>query len=234
MANYSTEGIIINIRNFLEADRIIKILSKDKGIFEAIAKGARKPTTRKSSSIEILNSGKMLFAKGKNLHLLLEVKLEDDYQGKINPLDINYYFYFAELLNKTLVEVDTGMYQKIKTLRDSLPQKIKLTLLKLQLLLLHNLGVIPNLRNCIECSDSLKEERYVISNQIGYFCKIHAGESQKITDREIKIQLFLLENGDGKNEQLDVEHEFNTLFDLHNTWIESTIERKINSFKLLS
>jgi len=233
MANYSTEGIIIKVRDFIEADKIVKILSKDKGIFEAIAKGAKKLTSRKSSNIEFLNSGKFLLATGKNLHILLEVKLEDDYQSRINPNDINYFFYFAEVVDKTLVETDKRLYQKIKSLRKFFPQNIKQTLLALQLLLLSNLGVIPNLKNCLKCDSFLDKNRYVVPNQIGYFCKKHGGDFHEISDREIKIQLFFLSNNSDITQKINVDKEYKFLLELHNSWIENTIERKINSYKLL-
>lgn len=71
-----TEGIILKRRNFGEADRIITFYTKDFGKLTAIAKGVRRPRSKKAGHLEIGSWCKVALAKGKNLDLLTEVELK--------------------------------------------------------------------------------------------------------------------------------------------------------------
>ena len=61
-------------RNFGEADRILIIYTKDYGKISAIAKGVRRPRSKKGGHVELGNWCKLFVAKGKNLDLLTEVE----------------------------------------------------------------------------------------------------------------------------------------------------------------
>ena len=69
-----TEGIILAHRNFGEADRILTIYTKDYGKISAIAKGVRRPRSKKGGHVELGNWCKAFLVKGKNLDLLTEVE----------------------------------------------------------------------------------------------------------------------------------------------------------------
>jgi DNA repair protein RecO (recombination protein O) len=68
-----TEGVILARRNFGEADRLLTIYTKDHGKISAIAKGVRRPRSKKSGHLELGNWCKVFVAKGKNIDLLTEV-----------------------------------------------------------------------------------------------------------------------------------------------------------------
>ncbi len=55
MRSYKTEAIVIKRKNFGEADRILTVLTKNKGKISIIAKGVRKINSKRSSHIELLN-----------------------------------------------------------------------------------------------------------------------------------------------------------------------------------
>ena len=61
-------------RNFGEADRILTIYTKDYGKISAIAKGVRRPRSKKGGHVELGSWCKLFVAKGKNLDLLTEVE----------------------------------------------------------------------------------------------------------------------------------------------------------------
>ncbi|MEX2028356.1 MAG: DNA repair protein RecO [Candidatus Curtissbacteria bacterium] len=70
-----TEGVILSRRNFGEADRLLTIYTKDYGKITAIAKGVRRPRSKKAGHVELGNWCKVFIARGKNLDLLTEVEL---------------------------------------------------------------------------------------------------------------------------------------------------------------
>lgn len=73
---FKTEGIILKRRNFEEADRIVTIYTRDYGKTTVIAKGVRRPRSKKAGHLELGNLCKVFIARGKNLDLLTEVELK--------------------------------------------------------------------------------------------------------------------------------------------------------------
>ena len=73
---FKTEGVILSHKNFAEADRILTIYTRDFGKIVALAKGVRRPRSRKAGHLELGNWCRVFVAKGKNLDLLTEVELK--------------------------------------------------------------------------------------------------------------------------------------------------------------
>lgn len=71
-----TEGVILSRRNFGEADRLLIIYTKDYGKITALAKGVRRPRSKKAGHIELGNWCKIFIARGKSLDLLTEVEVK--------------------------------------------------------------------------------------------------------------------------------------------------------------
>ncbi|MCR4324939.1 MAG: DNA repair protein RecO [Candidatus Curtissbacteria bacterium] len=74
-----TEAIVLRRRNFAEADRIVTFYTRDFGKITAIAKGVRRPRSRKAGHLELGNWCKVFVARGRNLDLLTEVELKQSF-----------------------------------------------------------------------------------------------------------------------------------------------------------
>lgn len=75
---FKTEGLIISVIAYLEADALLKILSKDAGLISAIAKGSRKVTSKRAGVIQPFNLVRFELYKGKNLFTVVQA-------ANINP-----------------------------------------------------------------------------------------------------------------------------------------------------
>ncbi len=75
----STQCVVLARRNFGEADRLLTIYTKDFGKLTALAKGVRRPTSRKSGHLEPGSWCKIFLAKGKNIDILTEVEVQKAY-----------------------------------------------------------------------------------------------------------------------------------------------------------
>src|SRR3990167_4913627 len=71
---FRTEAIILKKRNFSESDRLLTIFTRDFGKLTVLAKGVRRPRSKKAGHLELGNWCKIFAAKGKNLDLLTEVE----------------------------------------------------------------------------------------------------------------------------------------------------------------
>lgn len=101
----STQCVVLARRNFGEADRLLTIYTKDFGKLTAIAKGIRRPTSRKSGHLEPGTWCKIFIAKGKNIDILTEVEVQKAYgienfsQGKAVKI-----FHLLELVDHLTVQ----------------------------------------------------------------------------------------------------------------------------------
>jgi len=92
---YSSEAIVLGRRNFSEADRILTVYSKHYGKLTLIAKGVRKPKSRKRGYIEVFSHIKFSAARGKNMDIVTEVDLVDRFPAirkSLNRASLAYYF----------------------------------------------------------------------------------------------------------------------------------------------
>ncbi len=84
--SYKTEGIIIKRLNLGEADRILTVFTKFYGKLSCIAKGVRKPTSRKSGHIELFDRTTLFLAKGKNLDIVTQAEVVERFANVRNKL----------------------------------------------------------------------------------------------------------------------------------------------------
>jgi DNA repair protein RecO (recombination protein O) len=93
--SYNSQGIILSRRSFSEADRILTVFSKSKGKVSLMAKGVRKPKSRKRGSIEVFSEVEYSAAKGKNLDIMTEVEIIDsfpDIRKSLKKVSVAYFY----------------------------------------------------------------------------------------------------------------------------------------------
>lgn len=102
----SADCVVLARKNFNEADRILTIYTKEFGKLACIAKGVRKPTSKKAGHVEPGNWCKVFIAKGKHLDLLTEAQLKKAFgTNKPTPGKTGNIFHLLELVNQ-LTEVN--------------------------------------------------------------------------------------------------------------------------------
>lgn len=98
---YSTEAVIIARRNLGEADRILTVFSKHYGKLRVVAKGVRRPESRKRGELEIFNQVRFLLAKTKNLDIVTDVQVKNSFQGwRKNLRKVATAYHFLEVVDK--------------------------------------------------------------------------------------------------------------------------------------
>lgn len=106
-----TEGVILRRRNFGEADRILTIYTKDNGKITALAKGVRRPRSKKAGHVELGSWCKIFVARGKNIDLLTEVETKRAFGiSEFSETRANKIYHLLEL-----VESLTPEHQKNQT-----------------------------------------------------------------------------------------------------------------------
>ena len=78
---YTTKGIVLRTYKLREADRIIVLISPDRGMIRAVAKGIRKTKSKFGSRLEPTTHVSMQVHKGKgDLDLITQVETLDHFR----------------------------------------------------------------------------------------------------------------------------------------------------------
>jgi DNA repair protein RecO (recombination protein O) len=94
-----TEGIVLSRTNFGEADRIITMLTPDRGKVRLMAKGVRKIKSKLAGGIELFSVSQISFIPGKgDIHTLISSRLKKHYGNIVH--DINRTMLGYELLKR--------------------------------------------------------------------------------------------------------------------------------------
>ena len=102
MNSYTVEGIVIKRFNLGEADRLITLFTKNHGKITALAKGIRKPASKRAGSIEVFNHVKVSLIKSRgDLEVLTEVQIINSFTSWRNHLGrITLAYQICEIVDK--------------------------------------------------------------------------------------------------------------------------------------
>lgn len=92
---YASEGIVLARKNYSEADRILIVYSEKFGKLGLLAKGVRRPKSRKRAHIEIFNRIKFSAVTGKGLDIMTEADVIDSYtdiKKELKKVTVAYFF----------------------------------------------------------------------------------------------------------------------------------------------
>ena len=174
---YRTEGIILRRTDFGEADRLLTVFTPERGKLKLIAKGARKPTSRKSGHVELFSHGQFLVAVGRELDILTQAETLEPYLPlREDLLRTTYAYYVAELADAFTAERDENrpLFELLKDAFGWLCEADDL-LLAARYYELHLLGLVgyqPQLFVCGGCRKPLQPEvNYLSAAEGSVFCR---------------------------------------------------------------
>lgn len=120
---YKTCGIMLKSMAMGEADRLLTILSPDKGLLKAVAPGARKPKSKLGGRTALFVVNDLMLIKGRSLDKLIQADVRFSYPG----------------LSRDLAKLTTGQYWAELALFQGLSDQPQPELFKLVTVLFHQL-----------------------------------------------------------------------------------------------
>jgi len=146
--SFTDVGIVIRLLDGGEADKYATIVSQHHGLIDTLAKGVRRPKSRKSGHLDLLNLIKFQVARGRSPQILTQVELINDFIHLKQDLHFSRsIFYLTEILNHLLAhdQEDEQLFLSLKNYLHKLnqldysPQSRQLST-DFQLYLLRHLG----------------------------------------------------------------------------------------------
>src|SRR5512136_2885647 len=168
-----------------EADRLLTVLSRERGKLRLNAKGARKVGSRKSGHVELFVRSSMLIAKGRGeIDIVSQVETIDAYRGLREDLTRSTYAHYAVELIDAFAEEGSEQPELFDLLADALKwiettANLPLTARFFELQLLTLAGFQPQVFFCAVAGEPLEEiapdESYGWSPAAGgALCPTHA------------------------------------------------------------
>lgn len=184
--SYSIEAIILKRTDIGEADRILTLFTPARGKMRAVAKGIRRPVSKKAGHLELLDRSQLQIALGRNLDIITQAEGRENFLHLRSELwHMTCGFYFVELVDR-FVEDSTPHLDIYTLLLEALryldadanalqQQRVQGTLLAdeqvdehrhtrlllryFELHLLTSIGYEPALQNCAHCASELRPEQ---------------------------------------------------------------------------
>ncbi|TME12986.1 MAG: DNA repair protein RecO [Chloroflexi bacterium] len=105
--SYPIEAIVLKRTDLGEADRVLTLLTPTKGKFHAIAKGIRRPISKKAGHLELLSHSQLQVAVGRNLDIITQAEIRENFLLLRKDLwHMTCGIYLAELVDR-FIEDDT-------------------------------------------------------------------------------------------------------------------------------
>ena len=161
-------------RNFSEADRILSVFSKGHGRLSLLAKGVRRPSSRKRGHIEVFNRIKFQAVKGRGLDMMTEAEIIDSFEMVRKDLKkVALAYYFMEVIGRTIHEEEKNieLYGLLQDYLEKLKAEKKLLSLRKNFVYqaLTVLGFWPKGKDLPDPDSKLEEvtERQLNSARVG-------------------------------------------------------------------
>lgn len=179
--NFVTDAINLKSYNLSEADKIIVMYSKDKGLIKGVAKGVKKTKSKLGARMDLLAANTVMLHKGKNLDTICQAEALNTFKKTRTDLDkIFYSMYVTEIVSNFGVEEDpsaSAIYELLYKTLDSIANsqnkiEIMLSVIKFQLKIMIESGFSIELDNCLCCHNDIENDTmYFVPNLGGIICK---------------------------------------------------------------
>ena len=169
---YRCEGLTLRKASIGEADLVVTVFTGDHGKVRAVAKGARRSSSRLVGHLEPLTLARLSMARGRELDIVTQAEVIDGFPEVKGNLDsMTQGLYVAELLDgfgpegspsAALFSLAVSVLKTMPLASDS-----EAPLRYFELHLLRLTGILPELYQCVECRRDVAPDAHRFSVNLG-------------------------------------------------------------------
>jgi DNA repair protein RecO (recombination protein O) len=198
--SYRAEAVVLRRTDFGEADRLLTLYSREFGKIKAVAKGARKPQSRKTGHVELFMRTQFLLAKGRDIDVVTQAEMIEAYPALRDDLvRSTYASYAVELLDRFTAEEDRDVakYELLCRALGWLAEGGNLLVAAryYELRLLSLAGYQPQLFYCLQCAEPIQEQDQWFSVEHGGLlcpnCHTQDRQARPVSAAGIKVLRYL-------------------------------------------
>lgn len=248
--HYTTDAITLKSYDLNDADKIVVMYSKEKGLMRSVAKGIKRPKSKLGSRFDLLMANNIQFSRGKNMDVVCQAQTINNFKTireDISKLMIS--SYLSEIVANYGMENDPCSKEVYNLLYSAMEYiakaknktQILLTAIKFQLKMMYQIGIIPELNHCLCCGQEITNENMCFSiEKGGVFCFHCNTVSNHSIGLPYKVRNFLSAmlntNFDSENEyeQKATEKICIVCFNLLRDYINKHSSKQFKSEKVLA
>lgn len=243
MAILKTQAIVLKYTNLGEADKILTLLTRNKGKIKAIAKGCRKPKSSLLSSCEVFTCSEFVLYKGSNFYHITQAETKETFYNIRNDLlRLSYASYFVELAD-TISDEDIPSERLFVLLAKVLyylsTEEVPVGILYLAYMLkaMDISGYQPHFSKCVVCGRSYDNFNRFSIEQGGVVC----GEcfnmeknAYKLSPGTFEIFKILLNTEISRLNTVKVDNTiFNEMDKIMKAFIQNHLEKQFKTLSFL-
>jgi DNA repair protein RecO (recombination protein O) len=170
--SFRVEAVVLRHTDWGEADRLLWLFTLEMGKVRAIAKGVRKPRSRKAGHLEPFTRVNLLLARGRDMLIVTQAETLEPYLPvRDSLLRTSYASYVVELLDRFTYEEGEN-YSLYRLLTDTLARLStdnppELPIRYFELRLLDYVGFRPQLFTCLNCGKEIQPQDQYFSADLG-------------------------------------------------------------------
>jgi DNA repair protein RecO (recombination protein O) len=173
MPVYKANALVLHRINLGETDKILTLFCREAGKLSAVAKGARRGSSKLSGATELFTHSRLLLAVGKSLDIVSQCEIRESFPALRTDLaKLTRATYLCELTDRLVEEREpnpevfdlmlSALYLLQRTKKD--PDAI---VHAFELRLLAERGYSPVLERCVKCGEELDRRRLAFSPSLG-------------------------------------------------------------------
>jgi DNA repair protein RecO (recombination protein O) len=166
------EAIVLRHSDWGEADRLLWLFTREIGKVKVVAKGVRKPRSRKAGHLEPFTRVELQLAHGRDLLIVTQAEAKEAYQALREDLvRMGYASYIIELLDRFTYEEgeNIGLYRLLSETLRRINQEDNpaFAVRYYEVRLLDLVGFRPQLVHCVNCGEEIRAEDQFFSFEKG-------------------------------------------------------------------
>lgn len=246
---YSANAINLKSYDFGEADKIVMMYSKERGLIRCMAKGSKKPNGKLCGRMDMFVANNLLLTKGKSMDTVSQAETVNSFFRLRQDTDKLFFsMYCVETVKNFGEENDENsdkvydlLYAVLSRISDSKTEvEVLLATIRFQLKIMQVFGYAPEFSFCNICREKIEDSYSKFSFEHGgLVCDHHSLSGEKTMRIHPKIKDFLktLQKTD-----FNIETPYDKLadikvtkpcFELLRDYIEHCSPKKFNSTKML-
>ncbi len=173
MPVYKVNAIVLRRTDLGETDKILRLLTREAGKVDAVAKGARRGTSKLSGATELFTFSRMLLAVGRTLDIVSQCEIRESFPALRNDLSsLARASYLCELVDRLMEEREPNqevfdLLLSALYLLQRATEHPDVVVHSFELRLLAERGYRPELDRCVKCGGELEQRRISFSPSLG-------------------------------------------------------------------
>ena len=206
---YNAEAVVVGSKNFGEADRIVQLFTREQGLVEAIAYGARRPKSGFSASLQMFSHVEVALSEGKRIDTVKSAVLKEHFKRVNEDIEVMAYGAFvAEFLREFLPrgENSAAAFDIVLSVLDSFERRNpRVTALIAVLQLLEFTGIELHYERCVHCGKKIEGDAFFSVDEGGALCQEHQEENAIPFPNELREFILTLRDFNWNAETLTVK-----------------------------